>query len=172
MLNDKIDLLYDSMNNGNEAIHKLPNVLAICHNDMDSKNVMWLKQEFKLIDLECLNYNNPYSELFELALCWSGYETCNIDFELFKAFFKAYFENTSLDKNIDWKTMYYSNYGRLEWLEFNIKRSLLIDCDTKEEQEIGINEVKETLEHVVYYDKMKNKILDCINNLINDETTY
>ena len=28
----------------------------------------------------------------------------------------------------------------------------MIDCDTKEEQEIGMNEVKETIEHVIYYD--------------------
>jgi Ser/Thr protein kinase RdoA (MazF antagonist) len=166
MLKDKIDLLYKSMNNGNKTIGKLPNVLAVCHNDMDSKNVMWLNDEFRLIDLECLNYNNPYSELFELALCWSGYETCNIDFDLFTTFFNSYFDNTILNKNIDWETMYYSNYGRLEWLEFNIKRSLMIDCDTKEKQEIGINEVKETLEHVVYYDKIKEEILKSINNLI------
>lgn len=55
---------------------------------------------------------------------------------------------------------------RLEWLEFNIKRSLMIGCDSQEEQEIGINEVKETIEHVVYYDKVKNEILKNINNLI------
>lgn len=55
---------------------------------------------------------------------------------------------------------------RLEWLEFNIKRSLMIECDSQEEQEIGINEVKETIEHVVYYDKVKNEILKNINNLI------
>ena len=63
----------------NEAIKKLLPVKAICHNDMDSKNVLWIGDEFKLIDLECLRYSNPYLELFELALCWSGYEGCNIN---------------------------------------------------------------------------------------------
>ena len=42
----------------------------------------------------------------------------------------------------------------------------MIDCDTKEEQKIGMNEVKETIEHVVYYDKVKNEILKNINGLI------
>ena len=42
----------------------------------------------------------------------------------------------------------------------------MIDCDTKEEQEIGINEVKKTIEHVIYYDKVKDKILKNINRLI------
>lgn len=166
LLYDKIDILNDSMNKGNKAIKNLPNYYSICHNDMDSKNVMWLNNDYKIIDLECLGYYNPYLELYELALCWSGYEKCNIDFELFKTFFKSYFDNTKLDKKIDWESIYYANNGRLEWLEFNIKRSLMIECDTKEEQEIGLNEVKETIEHVVYYDKAKDKILSVINELI------
>lgn len=166
LLYDKIDILNDSMNKGNEAIKNLPNYYSICHNDMDPKNVMWLNNDYKIIDLECLGYYNPYLELYELALCWSGYEKCNIDFELFKTFFKSYFDNTKLDKKIDWESIYYANNGRLEWLEFNIKRSLMIECDTKEEQEIGLNEVKEIIEHVVYYDKAKDKILSVINELI------
>ncbi len=163
IIKDKVDLFNNSMTKGNKAVKKLPPVKAICHNDMDSKNVMWFNDEFKLIDLECLGYSNPYLELFELALCWSGYETCNIDFSLFNAFFKAYFENTNLDTDIDWEVIYYSNYGRLEWLEYNIKRALMLECDTAEEQQLGISEVKETIEHIIYYDKMKNDILKNIS---------
>lgn len=159
IISDKIDLFNESMTKGNEAIKKMPPVKAICHNDMDSKNVLWLVDEFKLIDLECLGYSNPYLELFELALCWSGYETCNIDFKLFNTFFKAYFKNTKLNTDIDWEVMYYSNFGRLEWLEYNIKRALRIECDTDEEQQMGISEVKETVEHIIYYNNIKNEIL-------------
>lgn len=166
MIYDKLDIFNESMNKGNKAINKLPRFKALCHNDMDSKNVMWLNDNYKLIDLECLGYSNPYLELYELALCWSGYEKCNIDFNKFSAFFKSYIENTDLDMNVDWESIYYANNGRIEWLEFNIKRSLMIECDTKEEQQIGINEVKETIEHVVYYDKIKDDILKNINKLI------
>ena len=42
----------------------------------------------------------------------------------------------------------------------------MIECDTKEEQEIGIHEVKETIEHVIYYDKVKEEILKNISVLI------
>lgn len=159
IIKDNVDLFNYSMTKGNAAIKKIPPVKSICHNDMDSKNVLWLDDEFKLIDLECLGYSNPYLELLELALCWSGYESCNINFSLFNAFFKAYFENTNLDTDIDWEVMYYSNYGRLEWLEYNIKRALMLECDTAEEQQLGIREVKETVEHIIYYDKIKNDIL-------------
>jgi tRNA A-37 threonylcarbamoyl transferase component Bud32 len=166
LIYDKLDILNDSLKNGNNSIKNLPNYYSLCHNDMDPKNVMWLDNDYKLIDLECLGYYNPYLELYELALCWSGYEKCNINFDLFKAFFESYFENSNLDKNVDWESIYYANNGRLEWLEFNIKRSLMIDCDTKEEQEIGIKEVKETIEHVIYYEKVKDEILKNINRLI------
>ena len=168
LIHDKLEILNESMNKGNQAIKNLPNYISICHNDMDSKNVMWLNNDYKLIDLECLGYSNPYIEMYQMALCWSGYEKCSIDFNLFKALFETYFKNTKLDKIIDWESIYYANNGRLEWLEFNIKRSLMIECDTKEEQEIGINEVKETIEHVVYYVKIKDKILSTIQEIIKD----
>ncbi len=166
LLYDNLDILNNSMKKGNEAIKKLPNYFSICHNDMDPKNVMWLGNDYRIIDLECLGYYNPYLELYELALCWSGYEKCDINFNLFKIFFESYFENTILDKNVDWESIYYTNNGRLEWLQFNIKRSLMIECDTKEEQEMGLNEVRETIEHAIYYDKVKNEILSTIDKLI------
>lgn len=166
LIYDKLDILNDSLKKGNNSIKNLPNFYSLCHNDMDPKNVMWLDNDYKLIDLECLGYYNPYLELYELALCWSGYEKCNINFDLFKVFFESYFDNSSLDKNIDWEGIYYANNRRLEWLEFNIRRSLMIDCNTKEEQKIGINEVKETIEHVIYYAKAKDEILKNISDLI------
>lgn len=159
MIYDKIDILNESINKGNEVVEDMPNVVTICHNDLDSKNVLWLDDEYKIIDLECLGYSNPYLELFELALCWSGYENCNINFDLFHEFMNSYFEHTKLDTNINWKTIYYANNGRMEWLEYNLRRALLIECSSEEEQKIGIHEVKETLEHIIYYDKMKDEML-------------
>ena len=165
-IKDYSNIFYDSMIKSNKAIPMLPKFKAICHNDMDSKNVLWLKNEFKLIDLECLGYSNPYLELFELALCWSGYESCNIKFDLFNAFIKSYFENTNLNTNVDWEALYYCNNGRLGWLEYNIKRALMLECDTAEEQQLGISEVKETVEHIIYYDKIKDDILKNIEALL------
>lgn len=159
MLFDKLDLLNKSMQKGNEVVNKLPNYIAVCHNDLDSKNVLWIKDNYKIIDLECLGYSNPYLELFTLALCWSGYETCNINFDLFNTFINSYFKHSKLSRDIDWKVLYYANNGRLEWLEYNIKRALMLETDSEEEQELGINEVKETIEHIVYYDLVKEKVL-------------
>lgn len=156
-------LLYESQEKGNLAIKKLPTTLAICHNDMDSKNVLWNGDECRIIDLECLSYSSPVMELYELALCWSGYEVCNIDFALFQSFLRAY-EKARGMLPTDWETVYYSNNGRLEWLEYNIKRALGIEC-SEEEIEMGIEQVKETMDHVLYYHEAKTEILACVEKM-------
>lgn len=164
LLNANQELFFESQNSGNIAIYNIPSAVSICHNDMDCKNVLWLNEDFKIIDLECLRYANPYLELYELALCWSGYEKCNISFKLFRAFIEAYFKNKP-KPNIDWESIYYSNYGRLEWLEYNVKRALLIECDSAEEQELGIAQVKETIDQVIYYSNAKEEIMRCLLDL-------
>lgn len=167
MLKENRTLLYESQNNGNIAIKKLPSIVSVCHNDMDSKNVLWSGMDCKIIDLECLGYSSPLMEMYELALCWSGYENCKIDYNLFSTFIQSYVEaGGQLYGN--WETVYYSNYGRLEWLEYNLKRSLGIEC-SMEEIEIGISEVKETMEHVIFYNDAKKNILNCLKQFYNSK---
>ncbi|MGN1118314.1 MAG: phosphotransferase enzyme family protein, partial [Acutalibacteraceae bacterium] len=158
LLSANRDILYESQQKGNAAIKRVPPVLTICHNDMDSKNVLWSGDGCRIIDLECLCWSSPFIELYEMALCWSGYEKCNIDFNLFKALIQSYADNGG-ELSDDWETIYYSSYGRLEWLEYNVKRALGIDCG-KDEIEIGVSEVRETMEHIIYYNGIKDKILE------------
>ena len=72
LLKENRSLLYESQENGNIAVRQLPSVVSICHNDLDSKNVLWIGDDCRLIDLECLCYSSPFMELYETALCWSG----------------------------------------------------------------------------------------------------
>ncbi len=62
------------------------------------------------------------------------------------------------------KLIYDSNYVRLEWLKYNIKRVLGIDCAI-EEREIGVSEVRNTIAQVIYYDKARNSILNYLEQL-------
>lgn len=156
-LKENADLILKSQNHGNRARKKLPGILAVCHNDMDCKNVLWNEKDYRIIDLECLSYNNPMTELFELALCWSGYEECKIDFGLFQAFLRGY-ADWGGELPADWETLYDCNNGRLEWLEYNLKRVLGIECG-EEERELGLEQVKETIRHIIYYDQMRDPIL-------------
>lgn len=161
ILKEGFPVIKDSQNKGNLARKRLPQRGSICHNDMDCKNVLWYGNDYRIIDLECLSYNNPLMELFELALCWSGYEDCQIDFQKFRAFLQGY-KNAGGELPTDWETLYDCNNGRLEWLEYNIKRVLGIDCKD-DEKEIGIEQVEETVRHILYYSEMKKQILEqCI----------
>lgn len=112
MLKNAFPVIQDSQNKGNQARKKLPPIVSICHNDMDCKNVLWNGNDYRIIDLECLSYGNPFMELFELALCWSGYENCQIDFGLFQAFLQGY-ANAGGELPVDWETLYDCNNGRL-----------------------------------------------------------
>lgn len=157
LLKTNLNLIIESQNKGNLAKKKLSKISAICHNDMDPKNVLWKNQVYRIIDLECLAYSHPMLELFEMALCWSGYAECQIDFQLFQAFLKGYMKANGQMPS-DWKMLYDCNNSRLEWLEYNLKRVLVIDC-TEDERELGIAQVKATLKQIVYYAKMQEEIL-------------
>lgn len=163
---DKLDILNERLDKSNEAVSKIDKISCICHNDIDPKNVMWKNNDYKIIDLECLCYSNPYKELFEIALCWSEYEECNVNLDLFKEFIKSYAENTKINMNIDWEQIYYTNNGSLGWLEYNIKRALELEEVDGEEKELGISEVKETIDHIMYYNDIKDKILETINEIV------
>lgn len=156
------DMLYKYQNQGNAALKKLPKIKTVCNGDMDSKNVLWVDGEPQIIDLECLNYSNPYVELFQLALCWCGYESCSLKYDLLDSFVRAY-RNEYGRFEIDWDAVFYSNMGRLEWLEYNIKRALFMECNDKKEQRLGINQVKETMEHILYYDKIHDDLIERLN---------
>ena len=51
MLRDALPLLDDSLTRGLEALRRVPAATAICHNDMDPKNVLWAGDAYRIIDL-------------------------------------------------------------------------------------------------------------------------
>ena len=162
LLRQTESIIYESQEQGNAVIKKLPQILAICHNDMDSKNVLWKGQDYRIIDLECLSYANPALEMYELALCWSGYYSCQIDFHLFREFIGAYLAAGGV-KTQDWAVLYDSNNGRLEWLEYNVKRVLGIECGA-DEKEMGISQVRNTLAQIKYYYEIKETMIASLSD--------
>lgn len=162
MLKDNIAMLKDLADKANIYGPKLPKVRALCHNDMDCKNVLWKGNRYKLIDLECIGYHSPYLEAFKNALCWTGYEQYNIDFDKYKLFLKTYFRHCHLDKNIDFNILYYGCALGLEWLEFSIKRALKIVGESAEEQELGISQTELTINQIKHYYEHKDEIVNVL----------
>ncbi|WP_026389708.1 aminoglycoside phosphotransferase family protein [[Acholeplasma] multilocale] len=140
----------------------IPEINTICHNDLHVKNVLWENDKPLIIDLETLSLNNPYIEIFETALYWSGFDEQSIDYNNLSLFIKHYRDNSSI-RWIDFQII--ANYisGRFDWLEYNIKRAFILDVDEKE-KEIGFKEIGETIDKIIYFEKQKTSIVKVFND--------
>ena len=156
LLKENLPLLDYAQSELNKARQSLPNITTIIDEDMDPKNVMWKNDEPVVIDLECLDYGNPVSSAIQLSLQWSGITLCDFDAEKQKAFFEGYFQ--AYDNGFrDYKSVFGLTYTWIEWLEYNIQRALG-SCQDKSEQELGLTEVKNTINRIKYIHQMEDKI--------------
>ena len=132
----------------NAARASLPNITCLSNEDMDPKNVMWEGDAPWVIDLECLERGNPMSHVVQLALQWAGTATCELKPENLRVFLEGYL--AAYDNGFRaYDTLYGIAYTWVEWLEYNIRRALG-ECQDEAEQEMGISEVKNTLERIAY----------------------
>ena len=156
LLKENLPLLDYAQTELNKARLALPNITTIIDEDMDPKNVIWENGEPVVIDLECLDYGNPVSSAIQLSLQWAGITLCDFDFEKQKTFFQGYFQ--VYDNGFrDYKSVFGLTYTWIEWLEYNIIRALG-DCQDKAEQQLGLTEVKNTINRIKYIRQMEDKI--------------
>ncbi|MBQ7919600.1 MAG: aminoglycoside phosphotransferase family protein [Lachnospiraceae bacterium] len=161
LLEDNEELLVYAESELNRARASLPAISCISNEDMDPKNIMWDNGTPWVIDLECLDYGNPISHAMQLALQWSGIVTCEMDIDKMVAFFNGYLE--AYDNC-------FRNYGDVvgvaytwvEWLEYNIQRALG-NCIDEKERELGISEVRNTINRIAYIHKMEPQIKAALN---------
>lgn len=149
----------------NESLSKLNDNQAICHSDMDPKNVMWNYNNPVIIDWECAKIANPERELLEVALCWSGFLSNNFSKEKFVVIFKEYSKYRNIE-NIKWYDIIYGNLiGRFDWLKYNLERSLGIISNNEEEMKLAENEVIKTIDEVNRYLDLIEDMYDIITKL-------
>ena len=145
----------------NKARASLPAVLCLSNEDMDPKNIMWDNGIPWMIDLECLDYGNPISRVMQLALQWSGIVTCELDVDKMIAFFDGYLE--AYDNCFrGYSDVVGVAYTWVEWLEYNIQRALG-KCTDEAERELGISEVRNTMERIKYIHKTLPQIKEALN---------
>lgn len=158
-LTENRELLYRAQKEYNAALDSAPGVRCICDGDMDCKNVLWEEGQPFIIDLECLDYGNPFLEMFQLALSWAGGAVCEMDFRRFGGFVEAYRERYG-EMQADWRALSGVGYSWLDWLAYNIRRALGIECGDEEERRLGIQEVHETIRRIVYYSAVREELLE------------
>lgn len=162
---------YNSMlKRANERFNASNKNQAICHCDMDPKNVMWNNDNPIIIDWECAGVANPERELLEDALCWSGFLSNNFSEEKFIAIFKEYFKYRK-SEDVDWYDVTCGNLvGRFGWLKYNLERSLGIVSNDEEEMKLAENEVIKTIDEINRYLNLIGDMYDIITKLTIKET--
>lgn len=147
------------------ASESLSSNMVISHRDLDSKNVMWNQYNPVLIDWESAGYINPMQDLIETAIYWSENEKGDIDKQRFFSFISGYKKRYG-ELQADWGMVLTNGFlSKLGWLEYNLKRSLWIECTDAEEQQMGTIQVTETINAIRHYADTIPKLLNWLNNL-------
>lgn len=142
LLRDHLPLLKQLTHAAAEAAPLLQGRHALCHNDMDPKNVLWQGSRFRIIDLECLGPADPQQELLDLALSWAGTPP---DKARFTAFVQGYVQaGGTLPEQA--AAVYDSRRNMLDWLAYNARRCLF---DDPRERATGREQVAAALEKLL-----------------------
>lgn len=132
--------------------------MVISHGDLDPKNVLWDVKPI-LIDWECAGYRNSKQDLVETAIYWSENDSGEIDKDKFLSFIDGYKGTTQNQIHANWRMILASGFlGKLDWLEYCLKRSLWIDCTDHDEQKAGTEQVAGTILAIKRYAEKINEI--------------
>jgi Ser/Thr protein kinase RdoA (MazF antagonist) len=136
----------------------------VSHGDLDQKNVLWKGREPYLIDWEGAGWTDPEWEITDLALNWSGLNSGDIDWGIFREVLKSYGEVMG-PATVDAGSAIWPCVGTwLLWLEHNMRRSLDKNGRPKQEQELAAEEVKKTLKLLNYLVSVKDDLKREIQN--------
>lgn len=138
-----------------DAIPVLGEKMIICHGDLDQKNVLWTQdQEAVIIDWESARLLNPMQEMLTAALDWSGVATGLVHQDIFTAFLKAYITAGSHITEKHLLPAFAGVQGNwLNWLYYNLERSLGKHGNHKDERTLGIKQAGLALNILITIDK-------------------
>ncbi|MEK4510946.1 phosphotransferase [Paenibacillus sp. FSL K6-2524] len=161
--------IIDNLDNWTVQANQSARLLAadsiISHRDLDPKNVMWHNDNPMIIDWEAAGFMNAMVEMIETAMYWSKNAEGNMDKEKFMAFIRGY-KSIYGTLHADWKVIFDNGFiGKLGWLEYNLKRSLWIECTDEAEQQLGTAQVIGTIYELRGYADMIPELEEWIINL-------
>jgi len=145
-LNDEKDKLHQLEKQINATVQQISKKTVVSHGDLDKKNVLWNKKESPMIiDWESATIVNPSVDLIGVALDGSNNEDGIPNKEAFLTVINSYIESGgSICNDLD-SVLIYLLKNKLFWLEYSIKLSLGIECNSNEEQRLGLIETVKTM---------------------------
>lgn len=132
---ENIEILYEINKKTNEALEYAKSNLIISHRDLIKKNILWNNNIPTVIDWESSGYVNPIVELVQVCWNWANGDVGKFEFEKFEIIVNSYLQNIKNYKKEDMKKLIYANlWEAIEWLEYNLKRSLCIESTYRKEE--------------------------------------
>ncbi|KGI85423.1 aminoglycoside phosphotransferase [Exiguobacterium mexicanum] len=132
---------------------------VISHRDLDSKNVLWHDDRPLVIDWESAGSIHPMQDLMETALYWSRDEAGLVNRTKFFSCLQGYEQKRTRD-DLDWQGVLWHGYlGKLNWLEYNLKRSLQIESASSADRAKGTSQVLLTIDDLHTYDAQIPRLL-------------
>lgn len=111
----------------------------------------------------------PAVILLETAVYWSVNELGSIEKGRFIAFIDGYKKRFGV-LQADWRMILEHGYlGKLDWLEYSLKRSLWIECTDEKEQQLGTLQVSGTINALEQYEDMISNLETWLINDINKD---
>lgn len=149
---ENIEILYEINKKTNEALEYAKNNLIISHRDLIKKNIMWNNNIPTVIDWESSGYVNPTVELVQVCWNWANGDVGKFEFEKFGIIVNSYLQHAKKYKKEDMKKLIYANlWEAIEWLEYNLKRSLCIESTYRNEEIELAEEQINYLNHEIKY---------------------
>lgn len=165
ILNEHIQKLEKWSMETAESVHYLSCDNVLSHRDLDSKNVMWHLGCPVIIDWESAGFIHPMQDLLETAIYWSNEGTGRLNRDRFFSFINGYKEKKG-EIAADWGMVAASGFsGKLNWLEYSLKRSLNIECTDAEERKMGTAQVSGTIREIKDFANQIPVLTDWLANL-------
>ncbi|MGI5958435.1 MAG: phosphotransferase [Massiliimalia sp.] len=136
----------------------------VSHRDLDRKNVLWdAKGNPMLIDWEAAGWIHPSLDVVSTALYWSVDETMRWFPQCFQAFLQAYAKTSPAFEFPCWKAALYGDLaGKLDWLFYNLCRSVGMVSADLQEQQIAEEQIVKTLheiqKEVLLFDRLRQDL--------------
>ncbi|MCL2816034.1 MAG: helix-turn-helix domain-containing protein [Oscillospiraceae bacterium] len=142
LLEENIDMIQEYYAKGVKALNSLTEKNIVSHRVLDPRHVIWQGYTPYLVDWKSAGMINPLDDFLKTALHWSEHGS-EKDKDRFLAFAHGYTAKTKLPK-VNWQNVIINRYLEgLDWLEFNLERSL--NCTDSEEQQIATGQVEDMI---------------------------
>ena len=157
-------LILEANDKYEKTIPLLNQLLVISHGDLDQKNVLWDENNDPiLIDWESARVTNPIYEILIAALDWSGITAGLMHDDIFLTMIKAYKNAGGVISANELEATSGAIPGYcIDWMVYNIKRTL--KNNTAEERNLGVEQVNQTLQTILYLNKKINALIKMVNN--------